>query len=80
MSLDTLRNFFLWCAVINYGMLVIWLLLYMTPHKWIFRIWGRWFHLTVEQFDAANYAGIVIYKAGILLFNLIPYLALRMVG
>jgi hypothetical protein len=41
---------------------------------------SRWFHLSVEQFDALHYAGIALYKIGILLFNLVPYIALRLVG
>ena len=40
----------------------------------------RWVHLSVEQFDALHYAGMALYKIGILLFNLVPYIALRIVG
>jgi hypothetical protein len=32
-----------------------------------------------EQFDAINFAGIALYKLGILP-NLVPYVALRIVG
>ena len=80
MSVDIVRNFLLWCTVINYVLLVIWFLLYVLPHEWLYRIWGRWFRLTAEQFDAVNFAGIAFYKLGILLFNLVPYLALRISG
>ena len=80
MSVDIVRNFLLWCTVINYVLLVIWFLLYVLPHEWLYRIWGRWFRLTAEQFDAVNFAGIALYKLGILLFNLVPYLALRISG
>jgi uncharacterized protein DUF6868 len=41
---------------------------------------GFWFRPTTEQFDAINFAGIMTYKVGILLFNLVPYLALVIVG
>ena len=30
--------------------------------------------------DAAHYAGMAVYKIGIRRFNLVPYLALRIVG
>jgi hypothetical protein len=36
--------------------------------------------LSVEQFDALHYAGMALYKVGILLLNLVPYIALRLVG
>lgn len=80
MSIDVVRNALLWCTVINYALLVVWFLLTALPHEWLHRLWGRWFRLTAEQFDAINFTGIVLYKLGILLFNLVPYVALRIVG
>jgi hypothetical protein len=80
MSVEVARNSLLWCFVINYGLLLVWFLLYVLPHEWLYRIWGKWFRLTVEQFDVINFAGIVLYKTGILLFNLVPYVALLIVG
>jgi len=50
MSAESVRNFLLRCAVINYAVLVVWWLLYVLPHKWLYRIWSRWFRLTTEQF------------------------------
>ena len=80
MSIDVLRNFFLWCAAINYSVLMVWIVLLMSPHDWLYRLWGKWFHLTDQQFDVINFGGIALYKLGILLFNLVPYIALRIVG
>ena len=50
------------------------------PHGCLYRLWGRWFRLSAEQFDACSFAGIVLYKIGILLFNLVPCIALRIAG
>ena len=46
----------------------------------MYRLHGRWFQLSVQQFDALHYAGMAMFKIGILLFNLVPYIALRIVG
>jgi len=40
------------------------------------RFHGRWFRLSDEQFDALHYLGMLIYKIGILLFNLVPLIVL----
>ena len=80
MSIEVVRNALLWCTVINCALLVVWCLLYALPHEWLYLLLGRWFRLTAEQFDAISFAGIVFYKLGILLFNLVPYLALRIGG
>jgi hypothetical protein len=80
MNLEMARSFLLWCTVINYAVLLIWFLLYVLPHKWLYRLLGRWFRLTEEQFDLLNFAGIVVYKLGIILFNLVPLVALYVAG
>ena len=80
MSIAIVRKVLLWCAAINYGVLLVWFLFFMLAHEWMYQLHGRWFHLSVEQFDALHYAGMALYKLGILLFNLVPYIALRIVG
>ena len=80
MTIDLVRDVLLWCTVINYGILLLWFLVFSLAHDWMYRFHGRWFRVSPEQFDAIHYAGIAFYKIGIFLFNLIPYVALRIVG
>jgi hypothetical protein len=49
-------------------------------HAWLFRLHGRWFQLSEERFDAIHYTGMAVYKIGVLLFNLAPYVALVIIG
>jgi hypothetical protein len=79
MGLDTARSFFLWCPVINYGVLLVWFGLVMAAREWLFRLWGRWFPIPREQFHTLNFAGMSLYKIGIILFNLVPCIALYLV-
>jgi len=48
----------------------------VLAHDWIYGIHTRWFSLSPDIFDAANYIGMAIYKIGIMLFVLIPFIAL----
>jgi hypothetical protein len=77
---DAVRELLLWCAGINYAVLLVWFLVFTFAHGWMCRLHGRWFRLSPEQFDAIHYAAMAVYKIGILLLNLVPYLALRIVG
>lgn len=79
MNPDLLRRALLWCAIINYGVLVWWFLVFWFAHDWIHRLHGRWFPMPVEHFNALHYGGMAIYKIGILLFNVVPYVALLIV-
>ena len=80
MSLGMVRKALLWCTVINYGVLFVWWLCFLLAHDWMHGWHSQWFHLSVEQFDTLHYAGMALYKISILLFNLVPYIALRLVG
>jgi hypothetical protein len=80
MSLEVLRSFLLWCTVINYAILLIWFLVFMLARDWIERVHGRWFRMSGDRFDILHYAGMSVYKIGILLFNLVPYIALCIIG
>lgn len=80
MSLEVLRNILLWCTIINYGILLVWFLFFMRSRDWIQRLHGRWFRLSSEQFDILHYGGMAVYKIGIMLLNLVPYVALCIVG
>ena len=80
MTLETARDILLWCAVINYGVLLCWFLCFRFAHGWMYGLHGRWFRMPVEQLDAIHYAAMAIYKIGIILFNLVPYVALIIVA
>ena len=80
MSIEIVRAVLLWCTVINFGVVLLWVLLFTLAHDWGHRLTGKWCRLTVEQFNAIHYAAILLYEIGIILFNLVPYIALRIVG
>ncbi|ASF44910.1 DUF6868 family protein [Methylovulum psychrotolerans] len=67
-------------AVINYSVLMVWFFCFKCAHAWLYRLHGRWFQLSVGQFDAVHYAGMALYKIGVLLLNITPYLALLLMG
>jgi hypothetical protein len=79
MSIEMVRSALLCCTIMNYAILLAWFLLFILAHDWMYLSLGRWFHLSVETFNTVHYAGMGIYKIGILLFNLIPYIALLIV-
>jgi len=79
-TIDELEEFLLWSTVINYGVLLVWFAAFSLAHDWLYRTHTRWFRLSVENFDAVNYAGVAVYKVGIMLLNLAPLLALSIIG
>lgn len=80
MTIEIIRSTLAWCTVINWVLLLWWLLFFTMAHDWTYRFHSKWFNLSVEKFDAIHYAGMAFFKMCILMFNLVPYLALRIVG
>ena len=76
MSLVVLKSVLLWCLAINYGTLLLWVLLIAVGHDAFYRLNSRIFGISVQTFDAVNYGGIVGFKLLVLVFNLVPYVAL----
>lgn len=80
MTIEIIRSTLAWCTVINWVLLLWWLLFFTLAHDWMYRFHSKWFNLSVEKFDALHYAGMACFKLFIFMFNLVPYLALRIVG
>ena len=67
----------IWCLVFNYVFLIMWFLVFKFAHDRIYDLHSRWFRISIETFDTVHYLGMSIYKIGILLFNLVPLIALH---
>jgi hypothetical protein len=71
-----IKETLLCCIIINYVLVTVWFSAFFFAHAWLYRLHSRWFKLSTETFDAVNYAGMGIYKIGIMIFNLVPFIAL----
>jgi hypothetical protein len=80
MTVELIRNGLAWCAVINIGVLLLWFLGFTLAHDLIYRLHGKWFKLSEETFDAIHYTSMGFFKLCVFLFNIAPYLALRIAG
>ena len=80
MTAEIIREFLGWCSVINGVVLLWWWLWFRLAHDFIYRIHRQWFNLSMERFDAIHYSLMGSFKLCIILFNIVPYVALRIVG
>jgi hypothetical protein len=76
MEIPELIRFLIYSAVINYAVLIVWFLAFVTARGQLYRLHGKWFRLSPEGFDATHYAAMAVYKLGILLFTVVPAIAL----
>ena len=76
MDIDSLRAFLGWCSVINSGLLLWWWGWFVFVRGFIYRMHTRWFRLSEERFDEIHYGKMAGFKLGIILLNVVPWIAL----
>ena len=80
MDIQTLTTFFMWCTILNVALLLLSSLLCICAADWAYSIHSKWFSISRETFNVAIYSFLGLYKVLVFVFNLIPYIALLLVG
>ena len=79
MDLELLKSFLLWCSVINIAILLVWFLAFVFAKEFVYALHHKWFQIPRDKFDAIHYSAMAYWKLSVFLFNLVPYIALRIV-
>ena len=80
MDIQALTDFFMWCSIINGGLLTLWIMFCCLTPDLVYRTQRLWFPIPRESFDVLIYAFLGLLKIVFLFFNLVPFLALRIIG
>ena len=81
MDIRKLTRFLLWCTIINGGLLIVSFAVFaIAGTEFVYQMHGQWFAVPRETFNATLYMFLGTYKIAILVFNLVPYVALRIVA
>ena len=80
MDIQTLTTFFMWCTILNVALLLFSSLMCICAGDWVYQIHSKLFSISKESFNVAIYSFIALYKLLVIVFILIPYIALLIVG
>ena len=80
MDLRRLTAVFMWCTIIDGGLLLLGLLVSLWATNPIYDLQSQWFGLPRETVNAAMYMFLGAFKMLWLVFNAVPYIALLIVG
>ena len=79
MNIQTLTAFFKWCTIVNIGLFLVSAAMIVLASDFVYAMQGQMYNLPRETFDIALYGLLGLYKVLILVFSLVPYLALRLI-
>jgi len=79
MAIEQVRDLFLWCLIINAGLLLVWLAMYLLMGKLIHKVHSKLFPMSRETFGLVMYCGLGLYKLLVVLLVFVPWLALLIV-
>jgi len=78
MNMEMLTRFFMWCSVLNGGLLMLSFLMTAFAGDFLYRMHGRWFPMPREQFNGILYGVLALYKILVFLFCIVPWVALSL--
>ncbi len=81
-NIEIVRSFFLWCTILN-AVLLLFSFLMVTcvgAGDWVYKMHSRFFPISKEVFYTAMYSFYGAMKLIVIMFNLVPYLALVIAG
>jgi hypothetical protein len=79
MDIQTLCSFFMWCTILNACLLVFSFLMLACAGDFVYRMHGKWFPMPKERFNGVAYSFIGFYKLLLIVFNLVPWVALEII-
>ena len=79
-TIEAMREFLGWCSVVNIGLLVCSVIILLSLHGPVSRIHAKMFSLDEGDVSRAYFQYLAQYKIAIIVFNVVPYLALRIIN
>jgi hypothetical protein len=78
MDIAMLTKFFMWCTILNVGLLVLSFLVaaFGFGSDFVYRMHSKWFPMPRDTFNMVLYLLIGVYKIFVFVFNLVPWVAL----
>ena len=80
MDIHLLTAFFMWCTIMNGTLLLLWSALCMVAPDVVFRTQSKWVPISRESYNVVIYSFLGLFKILYLVFNVVPYLALVIIG
>ena len=80
MDIATLQSFFMWCTILNLGILIIVGVFLTIGADFVYWITGKFFPVSRGTFDTVVFCWIALYRLVLIVFSVVPWIALEIIG
>jgi hypothetical protein len=80
MDIVTLTRFFMWCTIINGGVLSSWTIFFLFAPNLVYRTQCKWVNISQENFTVVMYVFLGLFKIMFLIFNVVPFIVLLIIS
>ena len=80
MDIAAIKAFFMWCTIINFGLLMFTFVMVSVLGDWVYGIHSKIFSISRESFNVTLYAFLGVYKILVIVFCAVPWIALVIIG
>ena len=80
MDVATIKSFFMWCMILNLGVLTLSSIICMFFADFSFKMNNKFFGISREAFNTLIPCFIGFYKVIVIVFSVVPYIALEIIG
>jgi heme/copper-type cytochrome/quinol oxidase subunit 2 len=78
--LDVIAGLLIRCFLGGILLLTVWFLCFVFAGDWIYQLHSRWFAISRQELNAIHYSLMAVTKITLVLFFLLPYIAIRLVA
>ena len=80
MDIQTLTRFFMWCTILSGSILAVWTIFFEFAPDFAFRTQSKFFPISREAYNVVIYSAFAVFRILFVVFNLVPFVALLIVG
>ena len=80
MDIQTLTVFFMWCSIINFGLLLFLGLIFLLAPNLTYKLQSMFVPISRETFYVVFYSFMGFFKVIVLVFNVVPWIVLEIIA
>lgn len=76
MDISAVKEFFMWCTIINTGLLILTSIAVVFLRDFSFKMNSMFFSISRDAFNVLACSFLALFKVFVIVFNLAPFIAL----